>query len=165
MDLLRPCECRELYFFTVFTLEATFLEVNPLLLLLYLKSGWVGEHISGQNLLWNVATSLNYFSSLLTSSPRVEVGKGTNLENIERKRMLRVAKRVYKMSLPFSFLHYFHILESCRYANSNECNLSKYEQDNLLLIQFFSVVPFVVKTQLACSPTLFCSKVPVLCAT
>lgn len=72
MDLLRPCDCRELYLFTVLTLEATFLEMNPLLLLLHLTCGWVGEHVSGQNVLWNVATSLNYFSSLLTFSPRVE---------------------------------------------------------------------------------------------
>ena len=49
MDWLRPCDCRELYLFTVLILEATFLKVDPLLLLLHLSCGWAGEHGSGHN--------------------------------------------------------------------------------------------------------------------
>lgn len=51
-----------------------------------------------------MSTSLNSFSSLLTSSPRIEVGNRVLLKNIERKAMWRVVTKSPQNVPPLLFL-------------------------------------------------------------
>lgn len=102
-----------------------------------------------------LSTSLNSFSSLFISLPRVEVGKGTHSENIERKIMWRVSKKSAKYPSPSLFSLNLIPWKLVDKTNFNKFNLSKYGTRLLDPYIVFSVAPLYLKTILLWSSTLF----------